>query len=132
MLVEIKPDSRGLDPAIQSLPKFGFPWDGRIKCGHDTQAGAPKRAGAPILVRRTVFLLLRSRKGAAATHGGESGGGGFLHFAGGGGQNLRDLARALIRAQGKTTLLQDEDFGHESFMAQMHDALKGGARVLRF
>jgi hypothetical protein len=36
----------------------------------------------------------------------------------------------LIRAQGKTTLLQDEDFGHESFMAQMHDGLKGGARVL--
>ena len=36
----------------------------------------------------------------------------------------------LIRAQGKTTLLQDEDFGHESFMAQMHDALEGGARVL--
>ena len=36
----------------------------------------------------------------------------------------------LIRAQGKTTLLQDEDFGHESFMAQMHDALTGGARVI--
>ena len=36
----------------------------------------------------------------------------------------------LIRAQGKTTLLQDEDFDHESFMAQMHDALKGGARVI--
>ena len=36
----------------------------------------------------------------------------------------------LIRAQGKTTLLQDEDFGHESFMAQMDDALKGGARVI--
>ena len=36
----------------------------------------------------------------------------------------------LIRAQGKTTLLQDEDFGHESFMAQMHDALEGGARVI--
>ncbi len=36
----------------------------------------------------------------------------------------------LIRAQGKTTLLQDEDFDHESFMAQMHDALEGGARVL--
>ena len=39
------------------------------------------------------------------------------------------LAR-LIRAQGKTTILQDEDFQHESFMAQMHDALKGGARVI--
>ena len=37
---------------------------------------------------------------------------------------------SLIRAQSKTTLLQDEDFGHESFMAQMHDALEGGARVL--
>ena len=36
----------------------------------------------------------------------------------------------LIRAQGKSTLLQDEDFGHEFFMAQMHDALKGGARVI--
>jgi hypothetical protein len=36
----------------------------------------------------------------------------------------------LIRAQGKTTLLQDDDFGHESFMAQMHDGLKGGARVI--
>ena len=36
----------------------------------------------------------------------------------------------LIRAQGKTTLLQDEDFEHESFMAQMHDALEGGARVI--
>ena len=36
----------------------------------------------------------------------------------------------LIRAQGNTTLLQDEDFGHESFMAQMHDALEGGARVI--
>jgi hypothetical protein len=36
----------------------------------------------------------------------------------------------LIRAQNKTTRLQDEDFGHESFMAQMHDALAGGARVI--
>jgi hypothetical protein len=37
---------------------------------------------------------------------------------------------SLIEAQGKTTLLQDKHFGHESFMAQMHDALKGGARVI--
>jgi len=37
---------------------------------------------------------------------------------------------SLIRAQGKTTLLQDEDFGHESFMAQMHEALQGGSRVI--
>jgi hypothetical protein len=36
----------------------------------------------------------------------------------------------LIRAKGKTTLLQDEDFGHKSFMAQMGDALEGGARVI--
>ncbi len=36
----------------------------------------------------------------------------------------------LIRAQGKKTFLQDDDFGHESFMAQMHDALAGGARVI--
>lgn len=36
----------------------------------------------------------------------------------------------LIRAQGGTTILQDEDFGHESFVAQMHDALAGGARVI--
>ena len=27
----------------------------------------------------------------------------------------------LIRAQGKTTLLQDEDFGHESFMGSSSD-----------
>ena len=36
----------------------------------------------------------------------------------------------LIRAQGKSTFLQDEDFGPESFLAQMGDALKGGARVI--
>ena len=41
MLVEIKPDSRGLDPAIHvygvnlHIPPLFFGLDGRIKCGHD-------------------------------------------------------------------------------------------------
>ena len=84
--------------------------------------GNAARFSDRILLRRTVCLLLRSRKGAAATHGGESGGSGFLHFEG--------WLASLIEAQGKTTLLQDKHFGHESFMAQMHDALEGGARVI--
>lgn len=36
---------------------------------------------------------------------------------------------AILRNAGYTTVLQDEDFGHTSFMAKMHDTLASGARV---
>ncbi len=36
----------------------------------------------------------------------------------------------LIKAQGKTYVLQDEHFGHQNFMGAMDRALKSGARVV--
>ncbi len=53
----------------------------------------------------------------------------FISRAGADGAFAVWLAQ-LIRAQGGTTFVQDDDFGHESFVAQMHDALSGGARVV--
>ena len=37
---------------------------------------------------------------------------------------------AIVREAGFTTWLQDEDFGHGSFLAQMERGLDGGARVI--
>ena len=37
---------------------------------------------------------------------------------------------AIIREAGLTTWLQDEDFGHASFMARMEQGFESGARVI--
>src|ERR1051326_2454813 len=35
----------------------------------------------------------------------------------------------ILRGAGYKTVIQDEDFGHSSFMSMMHDTLASGARV---
>jgi hypothetical protein len=56
MIVKIKPDSRGLDPAIQIvIEMFRFFLDGRVKHGHD-EGGIWPRFG----------VFKRSKTGMAA------------------------------------------------------------------
>jgi tetratricopeptide (TPR) repeat protein len=57
----------------------------------------------------------------------------LFHLARGRGQADKQIAlaiAAIIREAGCTTWLQDEDFGHASFMARMEQGFESGARVI--